>query len=314
MRFRFWGVRGSVPCPLTAQGLKAKVSAILQRVRPQDLRGPDARERFLATLPPELFGLIGGNTSCFEFASEDNQVLIVDGGTGIRELGLHHEGINSGGKHYHIFLTHFHWDHLQGLPFFSGFFHGWNQVTFYSPIPGFEGVVRGQMKEPYFPVPLSAYPATVRFVELTSPSVTIGTTKVRWKQVNHPGSCISYRFEQGPHSLVFSTDTELRIEDFEKDEANLLFYQGAEVLILDAQYTLEEAVDRPDWGHSASSLAVDFAIDFGVRTLYLFHHEPNHDDAKIEEIGRLAQWYADHRRPGALVVRLAREGREEFIP
>lgn len=309
MRFRFWGVRGSLPCPPSPAELRSKVSAILQRARPSDLSGPESRERFLATLPEELFGLVGGNTTCFEVEASSSDVIVVDAGTGIRELGNVHETANGSGKHYHLFFTHYHWDHIQGLPFFSGLYHPQNRVTFYSPVSGFETILRDQMREPHFPIALSSFPATMRFVELDQP-VVVGGTRVSWQRVNHPGSCYAYRFERSGHSLVFSTDTELRLEDFERTPENLAFYGNADVLVLDAQYTLGEAIERTDWGHSSASHAVDFALDFAAKTLYLFHHEPNHDDAKVEEIGRLAQWYADHKCPGSLLVHVAREGRE----
>jgi phosphoribosyl 1,2-cyclic phosphodiesterase len=312
VRFRFWGVRGSLPCPLSPEALKAKISSVIQRVRPEDLTGPDARERFLAGLPPELFGLIGGNSTCLEVESDEREVLIVDGGTGIRDLGRAHETDRSG-KHYHIFMTHFHWDHIQGFPFFAGFFNPRNRVTIYSPEAFCEDAIRRQMQDPYFPVPLSVLPAKLSFVTLGTEPLVVGGTKVEWKAVNHPGGCWSYRFERAGKTLVFSTDTELRVEDFERTDANLAFFGGTDVLVLDAQYTLDEAIERPDWGHSSSSMAVEFSLAFGVKTLYLFHHEPNHDDAKIEEIGRLAQWYADHKRPGVLEVVVAREGREERV-
>jgi phosphoribosyl 1,2-cyclic phosphodiesterase len=312
MKFRFWGVRGSLPCPLSPEALKAKISTVIQRVQPADLFSPEARERFLASLPLEVFGVVGGNTTCLEVEGSPEDVLIVDAGTGLRELGQAHEARDAGAKHYHLFLTHFHWDHIQGLPFFVGLFRPRNKVTFYSPMKGFEGWLRSQMQEPFFPVPLSVVPAQLRFVELEGP-LTLAETRISWKAVNHPGGCVSYRFDREGRSVVFSTDTELRIADFAKSNSNLSFFKGSDVLVMDAQYTLDEAIDRPDWGHSSSSLAVDFALDFSVKTLYLFHHEPNHDDAKIEEIGRLAQWYADHKNPGALQVLIAREGREEVV-
>jgi len=313
MRFRFWGVRGSTPCPISPEALKAKISAVITRVQTADLSGPDSRERFLAGLPHELFGLVGGNTTCFEVEGSSEEVLVVDGGTGLRELGVSHESANAASKHYHIFFTHFHWDHIQGLPFFGGLFRPHNKVTFYSPLKGFEAWIRSQMREPFFPVPLSILPAQMTFVELGDRPMELAGTKISWKTVHHPGGCVSYRFDRKGKSLIFSTDTELRVADFVRSESNKVFYQGTDILIMDAQYTLDEAIDRPDWGHSSSSLAVDFALDFKVKTLYLFHHEPNHDDAKIEEIGRLAQWYADHKNPGSLQVLVAREGREEFL-
>ncbi len=310
MKFRFWGVRGSLPCPETPEAVRAKVSTIINRVQSSDLVSPESRERFLAGLPPELFGSIGGNTTCFEVEGSPREILVVDAGTGLRELGTFYESSPSSPKHYHIFFTHFHWDHLQGLPFFQGLFQRGNTISFYSPMKGFEKWVRQQMDEPFFPVPLSVLPARMFFVELDEGPLVIAGTQVRWRSVNHPGSCVCYRFERDGKSLIFSTDTELRVVDFDKSPENLLFYDEVDVLVMDAQYTLDEAIERPDWGHSSSGLAVEFALDFHAKTLYLFHHEPNHDDSRIEEIGRLAQWYADHKRPGGLKVLVAREGRK----
>lgn len=311
MTFRFWGVRGSLPCPLSPQAVKAKVSAIVQRLRPTDLEGPEARERFLADLPQELFGTVGGNTTCLEVEADQGHVLIVDAGTGIRELGRDHRGDK--GLHYHILLTHFHWDHLHGIPFFSPLAQARNRVTFYSPVRGFEKLVRHQMQDPFFPVPLSAFPAEVSFVELDSLPRTIGGTEVSWKRVNHPGVCVCYRFARHGRRLIFSTDTELRSQDFDREPSNLDFFSGVDTLILDAQYTLDEAVERSRWGHTSTGLAVDFALDFGAKTLFLFHHEPEHDDSQIAQMGRAAQWYADHRSPGALKVAVAVEGVREVV-
>ena len=313
MRFRFWGVRGSTPTPLTGEAFQARISTILHRARPEDLAGPEARERFLASLPVELFSLVGGNTTCLEIEGSGDEIVIVDGGTGLRELGMAREAEHDRPKHYHLFLTHFHYDHLQGLPFFPGFTHPRNRVTLYSPVKGFEELIHLHMREPFFPIPFSIFPADVRFVELGTEPVTIGETTVRWKVVRHPGTCYSYRFDRRGRSLVFSTDTELRSDDFARTEANRDFFGGLDALVLDSQYTLAEALERPDWGHSSSSLAVDFALDFGAKNLYLFHHEPEHDDAKVEEIRRLAQWYADHRKPDVLQVLVAREGREDVL-
>lgn len=297
---------------MTPGALKAKVSSILQRVQPSDLASPEAREKFLAHLPPELFGTIGGNTTCFEVELGDDQVLLVDAGTGIREAGRFHESTNPRPKHYHIFLTHFHWDHLQGIPFFAGLAQARNRVTFYSPVSGFEELVRQQMREPYFPIPMAALPAQVRFVELQKPLAIAGTT-VEWKRVNHPGVAYSYRFSQAGKVLVFSTDTELRDQDYDRDRENIAFFGGAHALVIDAQYTEAELVDRVHWGHSSVKQAVDFALEFETGMVYLFHHEPDHDDARIEEMARTAQWYADTRVPGRLRVILAREGRSEVL-
>jgi phosphoribosyl 1,2-cyclic phosphodiesterase len=313
--FRFWGARGSVPSPLTPSAVKSKISAIVQRLRASDLESPESRERFLAGLPPDLFGHIGGNTTCFEVrADTGSDVFAVDAGTGLIELGRYYEAANSAGLHYHILLTHFHWDHIQGLPFFSALNNPKNKVTLYSPVSGFERYLHDQMRSPFFPVPLSIFPAKLEFVELGYQPLVWGSFSLSWKTVNHPGSCVCYRFEHESKTLVFSTDTELRTADFVKTPETLAFYHKLDVLIMDAQYTLGESIEKADWGHSSSGLAVDFALDFQVKTLYLFHHEPTNGDSRIEEIGRLAQWYSDHKKSGELLVRLAREGRWETLP
>jgi len=309
--FRFWGVRGSLPCPPTPESIRAKISAVVQRLQPSDLAGPLSRERFLAGLPPELFGLTGGNSTCFELQSDPGQIVAVDAGTGLRELGLFHEARDDRPKHYHIFLSHLHWDHIQGLPFFPGLAEARNRVTFYSPLSGFEERLRAQMREPYFPVPFSVFPARTEFVELADEPLTVAGTRICWQPVPHPGTCAGYRFDRDGRSLVFSTDTELGRDDFGGGTEIRRFFGGADVLVMDAQYTLAELLDRRNWGHSSASLAVEFALQHGARTLYLFHHEPDHDDARLEEMVRTSQWYADRLQPGRLEVRLAREGRWE---
>jgi ribonuclease BN (tRNA processing enzyme) len=153
----------------------------------------------------------------------------------------------------------------------------------------------------------------VEFVELKGDRLNLGSLTVTWKAVQHPGSCVSYRFDSDGKSLVFSTDTELRAADFVKTSENRKYFEAVDVLVMDAQYTLGEVIERADWGHSSASLAVDFAFEFQAKSLFLFHHEPSNSDAKIEEIGRLAQWYADHKNAGTLKVSLAREGRSEAI-
>lgn len=307
----FWGVRGSIPTPMTPEEYKRRLAAMLQQVRPQDLASPQSREKFLQSLPAELYHYSGGNTTCFSVEPQEGDLLVVDGGTGLRELGQHLMKTRKAGYTLHLFFTHFHWDHLQGIPFFAPFFQPQNKIVFYSPVEGFEEVIRGQMREPYFPVPLNIFPAAMEFVTLKEGPLHFGTVRVDWKEVNHPGGCYSYRFEENGRAVIFSTDTELKSSDFLKTPRNKTYFQDAEILILDAQYTLGEAIDKLNWGHTAYSLAVDFALEYGVKTLYLFHHEPNYSDNQLQEIERLAQWYRNHYEgTGQLIIRLAREGLE----
>jgi ribonuclease BN (tRNA processing enzyme) len=125
--------------------------------------------------------------------------------------------------------------------------------------------------------------------------------------MKHPGGCVAYRISEGGRSLIFATDSELSTDDFRRSSENSAFFQDADVLILDSQYTLGEAIEKYDWGHTSYSMAVDFAAEWGIRTLVLFHHEPQYDDRKIQH-HQLAKWLRQA-APG-LQVRLAVEGLE----
>ena len=191
MKIRFWGVRGSLPRPLTSGQVKEKISAVLQIVRPEDLKDQESRERFLARLSPSLFGTVGGNTTCVEFRTSDNKMILFDAGSGLQRLGSVLAQEREVVKEFHIFFTHFHWDHLQGLPFFPKLYDPSVTIHFYSPKDNIEEVLRGQMREPYFPITLDAANARLLYHKLEKP-VKVGNAEVRWKQMSHPGESRSY--------------------------------------------------------------------------------------------------------------------------
>jgi phosphoribosyl 1,2-cyclic phosphodiesterase len=306
VKIHFWGVRGSIPTPLTSEQLKSRIAAVISRVRPEDLHSPESRETFLAGLPPYLFGVVGGNTTCISIESGDPWLLILDAGSGIRELGAHLARIGSTIRDFHIFFTHFHWDHIQGLPFFSP--AGYRPDTtlyFYSIREDLPAVLQGQMKPPYFPVGIEAMGSAKRYRTLQGTTVRLGKLEVRWKQVNHPGGCVSYRISHKDRTVIFSTDTELSAKDFERSEDNRSFYEGVDVMILDSQYTLGEAIEKYDWGHTSYSMAVDFAAEWNIRNL-----EPQYNDRKIRSILNSADWYRERLNRTDFRVLLAEEGLE----
>jgi len=314
MIVRLWGVRGSSPTPLAPEDLRKKFAAILQRVRASDLVNTDARQRFLAKLPPELFGTAGGNTACIEVRTADDHVIVLDTGTGLRELEKrirrHREEI----REFHIFMSHFHYDHLLGLPYFGAMYDPRVRVTFYSPYPAMERILSQFMSKPYHPVGWDSFAAKIRF-RILKPGETLGlgTAKIDWIRRNHPNGSISYKVSEGGRSFIYSTDTELTEKDFMRSEKNLSYFQGADAIVLDAQYTLGEAIEKYNWGHSSYSLAVEFAREFGIHKLFLFHHEPLNDDDAMEGILRSAQWFDSrlvHKGRQTLDIDLAREGHE----
>ena len=309
MLIRFWGVRGSLPAPLSTTQVKNKIAAVLERVRPSDLEDADSRERFLSTLPPWLFGTTGGNTPCVETRTADGERIIFDAGSGIRELGLSASKERSRPSEYRIFFSHFHWDHLQGLPFFGPAYDSSVTLHFSSPHDNLERTLRDQMKAPYFPIGLDVMSAAKTFTHLDGP-VQIGKATVAWRKMNHPGASYAYSVTEGLKRFIYATDTELSSEDFIRNDENASFFGGAEILVIDSQYTLGEAIEKYNWGHSAFSLAVDFASTWGIRKLFLFHHDPSYDDKKLNGILQSARWYIDHMSIRGIDVHLATEGTE----
>ena len=311
MKVRFWGVRGSIPSPITPDEIRRKIASVVQRIRPEDLDSPLARERFLADLPPWLFGTYGGNSACIEVRLGDNSCIILDGGSGIRELAgsLTREMENI--TDFHIFITHFHYDHLQGLPFFGPAYNPAVNITFYSPVPGFDQIVLNHMRPPYFPVTMEgAMESNFRFVQLEGDPVPIGPGVVTWRRHKHPGGAVAYRVEEAGKAFIFSTDTELEESDFEKSTENQAFYGGVEMIILDSQYTLGEAIEKYDWGHSSFSLGVDFVTAWKIRQLYMYHHDPMYDDRRLYKNLQSARWYARNLGNTDLGVYISEEGLE----
>ena len=310
MRARFWGVRGSIPTPLTNDQLKSRIAAVVQRIRCSDLDSPDTREAFLAKLPAYLFGTVGGNTTCLEILPTDGAVIIVDGGSGIRELGINLLRTGRKEKIIHLLMTHYHWDHLQGIPFFGPALQKGYKIIFYSPVIKVEEHIRGQMKSPYFPVEMSLLPCDFEFRVLKDTPLQIGATRIDWKRMKHPQGSYSYRFQNEGKVAVFATDSEITEKEFERSEENKAYFEEADLLIQDSQYTLEESINKIDWGHTSYSMAVDLAAQWKIKKLALFHHEPMYQDKKILGILHSAQWYVRHVENQNLEVILAMEGQE----
>ena len=270
MRLKFWGTRGSIPTPGT------------QTVR------------------------YGGNTPCVELRLNDNKLIILDAGTGIRNLGDNlmekGESINA-----YIFVSHPHWDHIQGFPFFKPAFVSGNHFT----IVGGENskvtlqkMIADQMNSVYFPIQLNELKATLDFRRVAEETFEVFGAKVESTYVNHPTFAMAYRITQGGKSVVYISDNEpydrrsaheprrvekAIVEKYSKNPINpnkcvFDFVRNADVLIHDATYTPEEYVDRVGWGHSHYLFTLNVAAEGNVKRLILFHHDPSHNDDRVDDI------------------------------
>lgn len=284
LRIRFWGTRGSIPTP----------------------GGNTVR--------------YGGNTPCVELRTETGWLVILDAGTGIRELGRDLLGRSNGAPiKGDIFLTHAHWDHIQGIPFFAPIFGQGNHFTIWgseSLEKSFDKVLRDQMSPVVFPVTFEELDATIDFRGLPEGTPTEGTGyEVTAFAVQHPGGALGYRFtEPGRRDggLLYVSDNELAAHPRygsapDWRDQMVTWAQGARVLIHDTTYTTEEYDHHRGWGHSTYAEAVGLALDAGVGTLVLFHHEPRRTDDALDRCVAECQALVKD-RGGSLQVVAAAEG------
>lgn len=279
MKVRFWGVRGSIPVP-----------------------GPQTNR-------------YGGNTSCVEVRPKGGAPIIIDAGTGIRKLGqsLMNEALGEGKGVAHLLISHTHWDHIQGLPFFSPLHTEGNDLHIYArqrDDTHLQAIFATQNEGPYFPVPLESLKANVDFRELVEgQQFEIGKAKISCTRLNHPWIAMAYRIDVDGASIVYSSDTApftdilleqefiaqppepgepLAPEDAAKlramREGLVELCRGADLLIYDTQFTPEEYKSRPHWGHSRPDDAIEIAREAKVKQLCLFHHAPMRSDDENDQI------------------------------
>jgi CheY-like chemotaxis protein/phosphoribosyl 1,2-cyclic phosphodiesterase len=292
MRIRFWGTRGSLAKP-----------------------GPTTVR-------------YGGNTSCVEVRTDDGTLIILDCGTGAHGLGQVLAGGGADPVHGHLLITHTHWDHIQGFPFFAPLFVPRNVWDIYAPGglgKRLEETLAGQMEYAYFPVTLEQLGATIRYHDLIEGTFDIGHVRVTARYLNHPGLTLGYRLQAGGAVLIYATDHEPHADPqseaslgsnagfpvspvHREDQGHIQFLRGAHLVIHDAQYTAAEYAQKVGWGHSPMEYAVDMALAAGVKQLALFHHDPTHDDDTLDRLVEVCRQRVAARH-GALEVFAAAEGR-----
>ena len=259
----------------------------------------------------------GGNTACIEVRAGDGHLVILDAGTGIRGLGKHLAGLKSAaGVRAHIVLSHAHWDHIQGLPYFAPFFTKGNVITVWGPKQGdveMGAILRQLMQPVVFPVPLDALAASLEVKHVNADPIETEGCTITSMRVRHPAVTLGYRLEMpGGASIAYVTDDELGpAGQYEVGprwrERFVKFVGGADLLIHDAMYTPDEIKSHAGWGHSTYAEAVELAKEAGVRQLALFHHEPEHTDAAMDVVTETAQEIAA-RGGGKVKIVAAAEG------
>ena len=253
MKLTFWGTRGSIPSP------------------------GKGREYY------------GGNTTCVELILKSGRQIIIDAGTGIRELGNNMLKNNMVVDNSYIIFTHFHWDHIQGLPFFVPAYIKGNIFT----VMGVETdpdklheIISNQMKTPYFPVGLETMKTQLRFERLFKQNFEIDDVKISYTNTNHPQPTLAFRFEENGKTITFMTDCELNSQSSDAKGIDYFaeFSKNSDYLIVDAQFTENELPNRFGWGHSSNMDALKLAILSKSKNLILFHHDPSHDDNFIDKM------------------------------
>lgn len=281
----FWGTRGSLPVALAASDVQQKILYALRLAREQHLSSEADLQAFVQNLPFEIGATFGGNSSCVELVTGEAAHFICDMGSGARQLGR--AKLARYGKPrpqtYHIFLSHLHWDHLMGLPFFEPLYIPGNQIIIHGCHQRLEEAVRLQLRTPGFPVDYSQLKANIHYDYMVpGEPYYIGAVKVSAMLQNHPGDSFAYRFEVNNKTVVYATDAEHSFEQLEMQEKSITFFRQADLVIFDAMYSLADVTThKAGWGHSCNVIGAELCLAAGVKKLALFHHDPTHDDLQL---------------------------------
>lgn len=295
LKAKFWGTRGSIPAPHAPDYTTTRITQLLERFFKQGHTKADEIPQFLKQVDKSELGGYGGNTPCVEIFNNTDQVVI-DGGSGIRALGQKMMGgpCGLGRGEVHIFFTHFHWDHLIGLPFFIPLFVPGNKIHMYSVQDYLPTAIQTIFRRPYFPVEYEKLPTKIEYhlLEPRHPH-RHGSLTLTPYQLDHPDPCWGYRIESQGKSLAYCVDTEgLRVSRQELDK-DLPLYLGADAMIFDAQYTLLEATERVNWGHAAATIGLDIAMREGIKQVAFMHFDPSASEEKIAEAESQTRSYCE---------------------
>jgi phosphoribosyl 1,2-cyclic phosphodiesterase len=313
MQIELWGVRGSIPSPCGNVEYRLKIREILNYALKKGVKSAEDIEDFLQSVPDSLHHLYGGNTTCVTVSSPSGKRCILDCGTGVRTLGdiLLRGDAGKGKAVIPVFITHTHWDHIQGIPFFKPIYIPGNTISFYSGLSDLHERLSYQQDERFFPKKFDEMEATKTFT-VVEPGKVLTLEKgftVESFRMKHPGGCLAYKFTSGDKRFIFATDAEFTYEylnSFTPEQH--AFFQNADLLLIDSQYTLDEAFKKFDWGHTSYTMAVNCATKWNVKKLVLTHHEPAYYDEKLLHIHTDAKEHLKAMELSSPEIFMAREG------
>ena len=286
MLVRFWGTRGSIPVALTSAAIKDKLVAALVRAAGRSLETPDKARAFVdGELDWDVSHTFGGNSSCIQIDAGSPEYVLCDLGSGARVFGNHVLATHGAtrGNTFHVLMSHLHWDHIMGFPFFMPAYLTGNRVRIYGGHAELETAFRRQNAAPSFPVDFSRMGASIEFVRLeTGRDYEIAGLTVRAKLQRHAGDSYGYRLERGGKVVVYSTDSEHKQDDPAEVGGFVDFFRDADLVIFDGMYSLADAISvKEDWGHSSNVVGVELCQMARAKHLCLFHHEPIANDAQL---------------------------------
>jgi phosphoribosyl 1,2-cyclic phosphodiesterase len=316
---RFWGTRGSLPTAVRSSEVRDKLIGALKTANGRHFQSDADIGNFVdKELDFSIRATYGGASSCVELDGTDNEFLVCDMGSGLREFGLDsiqrcHEGR---GKTYNIFMSHLHWDHIMGFPFFVPAFDPEVTIRIFGGHDTIEQALRRQQEKISFPVPFDFLQARFEFTTLVPGEVTeVAGCQVELIRQNHDNDSYGYRFSCNEKSVVYSTDSEHKLEDRISIQHFIDFFRDADLIVMDTMYSLADSVSmKADWGHSSNVVAVDLCHRANARRLAMFHHEPIFNDSTIRELHLDTIRYEElMRKESALEVLCAYDGLEILL-
>lgn len=283
MRVKFWGTRGSIPTPVTAEDCRIKIKHLLMNAKNVDLSDESAVEAYLAGRPIPEAMTFGGNTPCLE-VTEGSSQLILDCGSGMQPLGraMMHDIAPS--RCINILQTHTHWDHIMGFPFFAPAYAA-TEIHIYGVHPNMRERFEQQMDRIHFPITMDEMRASITFHQLgAGEQLVLDPFTITNMGLHHPGGSYSYRIASGNRTFVYATDGEYKDPTAANLKPYAAFFKNADVLVFDTMYsTIEKVIEKENYGHSTPLIGMSMALSAGVKKLVFFHHDPESNDIQIAE-------------------------------